>query len=50
MNNSIRTAGAGVFGFTIAAGIAAEFSMFVLAFSFAACAMFSLIGVLMENL
>lgn len=52
MNNSVRTAIVGVFGFTIAAGIAVECSLFALAFCFVVCAMLSLIGVgvLMENL
>lgn len=52
MNNSIRTAIAGTFGFTIAAGIAVECSLFALAFSFVVCALFCgmAIGVLTESL
>lgn len=50
MNNSIKTAGAGVFGFIILAGIAGECSLFALAFSFVVCAMLSLtaLGILTE--
>lgn len=50
MNNSIKTAVGGAFGFTILAGIAVECSLFALAFSFAVCGIFSLtaMGILTE--